>query len=86
MRYLARQALPLQGDWKATEKREVDSNFYQLLKLRFDEDPSTVEWLQKKKSRFTSGDIQNEMLEIKAVRVNSPKHPKCRDLHISFTQ
>ena len=69
MRYLARQALPLRGDWRATEKSEVDSNFYQLLKLRCDDDPSIVEWLQKKKSKFTSVDIQNEMLEIMALRL-----------------
>ena len=66
VRYLARQALPLQGDWSATEESEVDSNFYQLLKLRCDDDPSIVEWLQKKKSKFTSADIQNEIFKIMA--------------------
>ena len=69
VRYLARQALPLRGDWKATEKCEADSNFYQLIKLRCDEDPSIVEWLQKKTSKFISSDIQNEMLQIMALRI-----------------
>ena len=39
------------------------------LRLRRDDDPLIVEWLQKKKSKFTSVDIQNEMLEIMALRV-----------------
>ena len=30
VRYLARQALPLRGDWRTTEKSVVDSNFYQF--------------------------------------------------------
>ena len=36
VRHLARQALPLdlRGDRRASEKSEVDFNFYQLLKLR----------------------------------------------------
>ena len=67
VRYLARQALPLRGDWRATEKIGEDSSFYQLLKLRCDDEPSLVEWLQKKKFRLTSADIQNEMLEIMAL-------------------
>ena len=69
IRYLARQALPLRGDWKESENSEADSNFYQLLKLRCDEDPLIVDWLQKKTSKFISADIQNEMLEIMALRV-----------------
>lgn len=67
--YLARQALPLRRYWKKVEKSEADSNFYQLLKLRCDEDPSIAEWLQKKTFKFTSADIQNEMLKIMALRV-----------------
>ena len=51
------------------KKSEVDSYFYQLLKLRCDDDPSILEWLQKKKSKFTSVDIKNDMLEIMAFRV-----------------
>eukprot|EP00112_Aurelia_sp_Birch-Aquarium-sp1_P015994 Seg3588.3 transcript_id=Seg3588.3/GoldUCD/mRNA.D3Y31 product="Zinc finger MYM-type protein 1" protein_id=Seg3588.3/GoldUCD/D3Y31 len=69
VRYLARQALPLRGDWKKAEKSEADSNFYQLLQLRCDEDPSIVEWLQKKTYKFTLADIQNEMLEIMALGI-----------------
>ena len=69
VRHLARQALPLRGDWNKVEKSEADSNCYQLLKLRCDEDPSIVDWLQKKTFKFTSADIQNEMLEIMALGV-----------------
>ena len=63
------QALSLRGDWKESENSEADSNFYQLLKLRCDEDPLINDWLQKKTSKFVSEDIQNEMLEIMALRV-----------------
>ena len=69
VRYLARQALPLRGDWRKNQKSEADSNIYQLLQLRCDEDPSIVEWLRKKTNKFTSADIQNEMLEIMALRI-----------------
>ena len=33
IRYLARQALPLHGNWDDYQKNEFKSNFYQLLRL-----------------------------------------------------
>ena len=67
--YLARQGLPLRGNWKESECSEADCNFYQLMKLRCDEDPSIFEWLGKKTSKYISPNIQNEILEIMAVWV-----------------
>ena len=66
---LARQSLSLRGDWKANEKCEADSNFYQLLKLRCDEDPTIIEWLKKKTSKFISADIQNEILQVNYILI-----------------
>ena len=34
VRLLARQGIPLRGNWKEDKKCEEDSNFYQLFKLR----------------------------------------------------
>ena len=47
IRYLAKQSSSLQGDWQEKEKREVDSNFWQLLKLRCEDDPTIMGWLEK---------------------------------------
>ena len=46
--YLARQALPLRGNWDDYQKNEFNSNFYQLSKLRSEEDKMFTEWLTKK--------------------------------------
>ena len=45
IRYLARQALPLRGDWNTETRSEENSNFYQLLNLRAQENPESIEWL-----------------------------------------
>ncbi|XP_068704855.1 zinc finger MYM-type protein 1-like [Montipora foliosa] len=66
IRYLARQALPLRGDWNTETMCEVNSNFHQLLKLRSQENPEIIEWLQKRDEKYTSPEIQNEMLEAMA--------------------
>ena len=63
--FLARQALPLRGDWHSDQGRETDSNFIQLLKLRCEGSPSIVEWLERKKFKYTSPTIQNELLEVR---------------------
>ena len=61
---IGRQPQPLQGNWDKDEKCEANSNYYQLIKLRCDEDPSITTWLQKKSNKYTSVDIQNEILEV----------------------
>ena len=48
IRYLARQALPLRGDWNTETKSEENSNFNQLLNLRAQENPESIEWLGKR--------------------------------------
>lgn len=63
-RFLARQGLPLRGHGD-----ECDSNFLQLLKLRGEDDPRVALWLRKKTDKYTSADIQNEILKTMALHV-----------------
>lgn len=63
IQYLARQALPLRGDWVPETTSDENSNFLQLLKLRSRENPPILECLQKQDNKFTSPEIQNEMLK-----------------------
>ena len=64
IRYLARQGLALRG-----HKDEADSNFSQLLLLRGIDCPALLTWLKKKANKYTSGEIQNEFLEIIALHI-----------------
>ena len=69
IRFLTRQSLALRGNWDEEKKCEVNSNFYQLLKLRASEDPRIDEWLTRKQQKYTSPEIQNEMLGIMALEI-----------------
>ena len=69
IRFLARQSLAFRGNWNYEEKNEEDSNYYQLLKLRCEDDAKLTKWLNKSTNRFTSPAIQNEMLEIMALQM-----------------
>lgn len=64
IRFLARQACALRGDHD-----ESDSNFVQLLKLRGEDDPKLFEWMKKKTNKYTSSDMQNEMLEVMGLSI-----------------
>ncbi|XP_053398113.1 zinc finger MYM-type protein 1-like [Mercenaria mercenaria] len=63
IRFLARQGLALRGH------DDNNSNFIQLLKLHGQADDSILTWLEKKTDKFTSGDIQNEILQIMALGI-----------------
>ena len=67
VRYLARQSLPLRGNWDESSKAEENFNFHQLIKLRSQQDPAILEWLQRKSNKYTSPEIQNEVLEAMAL-------------------
>ena len=60
LQYLARQGQALQGD------TDDKSNFIQLLKLhvRGKDQPLLLKWLVRKEDRYTSHDIQNEIIAI----------------------
>ena len=62
LRFLACQGIAIRGHGD-----ESDSNFHQLLKLRKEDDPRIETWLKKKTDKYTSSDIQNEILKIMAL-------------------
>jgi len=62
--YLAHQGLPLRGDGT-----EDDSNYTQLLKLRGIDDPRVFDWIKRKSNKYTSADIQNEMLMVMSLSI-----------------
>ena len=66
IQFLARQGLPLRGHGS-----EIDSNFIQLLKLRAQDDPRIDRWLVKRTDKYTSADIQNEILKVMSLKVMS---------------
>ena len=49
---------------------EHDSNFLQLLKLRANDIPGLFDWMKRSQAKFTSSDIQNEMLSKMALEAN----------------
>ena len=59
IRFMARQGIPLRGDGE-----EDDSNYTQLLRLRGLDDIRVLDWVKRKSDKYTSPDVQNEMLEI----------------------
>ena len=62
LRFLARQGLAVRGS-----NGGEDSNFTQLLRLRANDCPAVTGWMDKKTNKYTSGDIQNELLQIMAL-------------------
>ena len=63
--FLARQGLPLRGDGPL----EQDSNFNQLLKLRGEDCPLIKIILEKKQLKYTSHEVQNELLDIMSTQI-----------------
>ena len=60
LQFLARQAMSMQGD------TDEESNFTQLLKLRGKDQPVLLKWLERKEDKYTSHEIQNEIISIVA--------------------
>jgi hypothetical protein len=70
IRYLGRQGLALRGRYKAEDDvLECDSNFIQLLKMRAEDNPRLLNWMEKSQAKFTSPSIQNEILSIMALMI-----------------
>ena len=57
LQFLAQQGLAIRG------KDALDGNFQKLLQLRADDDDNLKRWLTRK-TTFTGGDIQNEILQL----------------------
>ena len=54
----------MKRNWKEDKKCAEDSNFYQLFMLRIEDDHRIAQWLQRKGEKYTSPQIQNEILNI----------------------
>ena len=69
--YLARQGLALHGQYKKAEHEtsEIDSNLFQLLKLRANDIPCLGPWMSKSQDKFMSAEIQNEPLTIMTMTI-----------------
>ena len=63
-RFLSRQGLAFRGDVE-----ESDSNFMQLIYLRSEDNPKLVDWVHQKTDKYTSHDMQNEMVKVMALRI-----------------
>ena len=58
------QALPLRVNWNSEHGVEKTSNLHQLLLLKAGDDLRIFNWLTQK-TKYTSPEIQNEMLHVK---------------------
>lgn len=47
----------------------ANSNFMQLMHLRAFDCPDVIAWMEKKTNKYTSGDIQNECLQVMALYI-----------------
>ena len=61
---IAQKILPLRGNCNSEHGVEENSNLHQLLLLRAGDDPIIFNWLTQK-TKYTSSEIQNEMLQVK---------------------
>ena len=64
LRFLAKQGIALRGD-----DDEKECNFMQLIKLRAIHQPELLKWLERKTYKYTSPEIQNEIITIMALNV-----------------
>ena len=60
LQYFCRQGQGTQGD------TGLESNFFQLTKLRGRDDSRLVDWMKKKNDKYMSHEIQNEIIAIMA--------------------
>ena len=74
MQFLGRQGLALRG-----EESDKNSNLIQLLKLRSKDFLKLKEWLEKKTEKYTSHDIQNELLKLMAHQILRDLTDEMRD-------
>ena len=63
IQFLGRQGLALRGHDGG------ESNFIQLMKLRTHDQPEIADWLTKKADKYTSPEIQNEILALMATTI-----------------
>ena len=76
LRFLARQGLALRENGSG-----LDSNFSQLMLVRAFDCPEVLTWMEKKVSKYVSGEIQNEFLEL--MTLNNITRQICSDIQKS---
>ena len=74
IQFLAHQGLPLRG-----VGADADSHLLQLLQLRCVDCPELSVWLSKETDKYTSHDIQNEMIKIMGLHILRQVCEKMRD-------
>jgi len=79
IKFLGRQSLPFRGNWDKDSKCEENSNFYQLLKLRCGADFDLEDWFNRKQRKYTSPEIQNEIIKIMALNIQRQISAKIQD-------
>ena len=66
--FLASQGLPFRGRWVSTESEgtadELNSNSHQLLPLCYKDDPTILEFMERKTKKYTDHHIQDDLLNI----------------------
>ena len=65
LRFLSRQGVAIRGDGN-----ESDSNFHQFLLILSADNPELAQWLDKKKDKYTSPEIQNQLLKVMAIMLS----------------
>ena len=51
------------------KQRQKTLFFFQLIKLKSEEDPEILNWLERKSHKYTSPEMQNEMLQVLALGI-----------------
>ena len=62
--HVSRQGLAFRGDGD-----ESDSNFMQTYLLRSEDDPKLLVWLNRKRDRYTSPEIQNSIIKVMGLQI-----------------
>lgn len=65
-KFLGKQGLAFRGNWDNEQKCEVNSNFYQLLLLRSEDEPKILNWLDQN-DKYISPKLQNEIIDVSAL-------------------
>lgn len=65
--------------WSNKSESEVVSNFHQLLLLRWEDDEMLSNWLSRRTEKYTSPEIQNEMIEVMSLWILQNKYNQFYD-------
>ena len=63
----------MRGTWSKLAEEEIHSNFHLLLLLRSEYDSSLKNWMAKSNEKYTSPEIQNEILQMLRMLIGDAK-------------